>query len=450
MSASSLEAAVQRLNDRIAHSPEINSELFARLHAAQRAEGLLHGTRPIGSFLRPLVLPRSRYEAISRAAETIAVAMERLVEQALRDEALMADLGLTEREARLARIDPGYPTLCVSSRLDAFLSDAGFQFLEYNAESPAGIVDQLLLEKIFFDLPHIKEFREQSPHWLPRPHRRILEALIETYRAWGGDKEQPSIGIIDWAGVSTESEFRVLKSYFESEGYPTIIADPHELDYTEQVLTARGTTIDILYKRVIIHELLAKFDDTHPMLRAYCDGSMCMANSFRVKVAHKKASFAILSDPAYEHFFTAEQLAVIRNHIPWTRHLRKGLTTFELIERDMHDLVRRERQRMVIKPNDEYGGHGVVIGAETEAQAWEQVIEGALGGSYVVQERVPVKKEMMPTFTDHLEWREMLVDFDPFLFLNKVEGGIVRLSESSLCNVSSGGGVTSLVVLEDA
>ena len=52
-------------------------------------------------------------------------------------------------------------------------------------------------------------------------------------------------------------------------------------------------------------------------------------------------------------------------------------------------------------------------------------------------------------FTDHLEWPEMLIDFDPFLFLNEVEGGIVRLSESSLCNVSSGGGVTSLVVLED-
>ncbi|MBA3439212.1 MAG: hypothetical protein H0T92_05020 [Pyrinomonadaceae bacterium] len=449
MSASSLEAAVQRLNDRIAHDPEINPELFARLHAAQRAEGLLHDTRPIGSFLRPLVLPRSRYETIKRAAETIAVAMERLVEEALRDEALMVDLGLTEREAALARIDPGYPTLCVSSRLDAFLSDAGFQFLEYNAESPAGIVDQLLLEKIFFDLPHIREFLQQHSPWLPRPHQHLLRALVDTYRAWGGDKEQPCIGIIDWAGVSTESEFKVLKSYFESEGYPTLIADPHELDYTNHTLTARGSTIDILYKRVIIHELLAKFDDTHPMLRAYRDGSVCMANSFRVKVAHKKASFAILSDPRYEHFFTAEQLAVIRNHIPWTRHLRRGLTTYELIEHDMLDLVQRKRERLVIKPNDEYGGHGVVIGAETDPQEWWQIILGALKDSYVVQERVPVKKERMPMFTDHLEWPEMLIDFDPFLFLNKVEGGIVRLSESSLCNVSSGGGVTSLVVLED-
>lgn len=450
MSATSLEAAIQQLNDRIARDPGINPELFARLHEVQSVEGLLHGARPIGSFLRPFLLPRARYQTIVHAAETIAGAMERLVGEALRDETLMAELGLTEREASLARIDPGYPTLCVSSRLDAFLSDAGFQFLEYNAESPAGIVDQLLLEKIFFDLPHIEEFLRRHPHWLPRPHVQLLRALVDTYRAWGGEKEQPSIGIIDWAGVSTESEFRVLKSYFEAEGYPTVIADPHELDYADHVLAARGAPVDILYKRVIIHELLAEFDETHPLLRAYRDGRVCMANSFRVKVAHKKASFAILSDPRYEHLFTTEQLAVIRNHIPWTRRLVAGRTTFEQAEHDMAELVRRERERLVIKPNDEYGGHGVLIGAETDPWVWEQAIESSLGGAHVVQERVPVKKEMMPTFTDRLQWQEMLIDFDPFLFLNKVEGGIVRLSESSLCNVSSGGGVTSLVILEDA
>jgi hypothetical protein len=43
----------------------------------------------------------------------------------------------------------------------------------------------------------------------------------------------------------------------------------------------------------------------------------------------------------------------------------------------------------------------------------------------------------------------MLVDFDPFLFRNEMHGGLARLSSSLLCNVSSGGGVTALLVLED-
>jgi hypothetical protein len=42
----------------------------------------------------------------------------------------------------------------------------------------------------------------------------------------------------------------------------------------------------------------------------------------------------------------------------------------------------------------------------------------------------------------------MFIDFNPFLFRHEVAGGMVRLSASSLCNVSSGGGVTALLVLE--
>ena len=44
---------------------------------------------------------------------------------------------------------------------------------------------------------------------------------------------------------------------------------------------------------------------------------------------------------------------------------------------------------------------------------------------------------------------ELLIDFDPFLFRGKVEGGLVRLSSSSLVNVAQGGGETALIVLED-
>ena len=115
----------------------------------------------------------------------------------------------------------------------------------------------------------------------------------------------------------------------------------------------------------------------------------------------------------------------------------------------MIDLLKREREHLVIKPSDDYGGHGVILGWETERDDWEQAIKVALGAPYVVQKRAAVQKVSIPIFTDHVETSEMLVDFDPFLFLNKVEGGLVRLSSSSMSNVSAGGGQTALLVLED-
>jgi uncharacterized circularly permuted ATP-grasp superfamily protein len=450
MSSQTLSSAVEWLDDRIARDPNINPQLFAALFQSQRELGLVHDERPLCPFLRPHMLARSLYERVAHAAETLATAFESMAQAALSDPELLAELELTERERTMARFDPGYPHLCVTSRLDAYLDGEDFQFLEYNAESPAGVADQMQLERVLFRLPHMKEFLERHAHWSARPHRRLLRALLDTYRSWGGQLERPQIAIVDWEGVSTATEFEVLKEYFDAEGYATIIADPRALSYDDEALMAGDFRIDILYKRVVIHEFLEKYDETHPLARAYADHKVCMANSFRTKLAHKKAGFAILSDPAYEHLFTPEQLICIRRHIPWTRRVREGWTTYRDERREMTDVLVRERERLILKPNDDYGGHGIVIGWETDAEAWEEALRLALAAPFVVQERVAVEKVRVPMFTaDAIRTEEMFIDFDPFLFLNKVEGGLVRLSASSLCNVSSGGGETALLVLEN-
>jgi len=367
----------------------------------------------------------------------------------LRDDEIIAVLGVTEREMKMARIDPGYSRLCVSSRLDAYLSDSGFQFLEYNAETPAGVGDQMQLEKALFGLTHLKKLLAEHAHWRPAPHRRLLQSLLDAYREWGGEEDYPQIAIVDWKGVATESEFRVLQEYFDGEGYRTIIADPRELSYDSQHLKAGDFRIDIVYKRVVIHEFLERCDEDHPLVRAYADKRICMANSFRTKLAHKKASFAILSDPAYVDLFTSEEVEVLGRHIPWTRRVERCTTVFEEAKHDLIELIRRERERLVLKPNDDYGGHGVFIGWETSAEEWERAIELALQRPYVVQQRVPLKKIPIPTFSNRVRLEEMFVDFNPFLFHNEVEGALIRLSNSSLLNVTSGGGQTALLVLED-
>jgi hypothetical protein len=450
MSTQTLAAAVAWLEGRIAGDPNVNAELFARLADEQRARGLLHGERALCPFLRPLVAGRAQYDAVAGAAQVLAGAFERLTEAALADEELLAELDPTPREARMARIDPGYKFVCVTSRLDAYLNGDEFQFLEYNAENPAGVADQSQLERVLFALPHMREFLARYRHWLPRPHARLLAVLLEVYREWGGTVERPQIAIVDWEGVSTESEFRILQDYFNTEGYPTAIADPRALTFDGAHLYAGEFRVDILYKRVVIHEFLERCDESHPLARAYAERKVCMVNPFRAKLAHKKLGFAVLSDPLYAHLFTPPQLEAIRRHIPWTRRVRRGLTTFDGGEDELVEILKRERERLVLKPNDDYGGAGVVIGWETGAADWERAVEHALAASYVVQERAPVRKVLMQVWSEgRLGREELFVDFNPYLFRGEAEGALVRLSASSLCNVSSGGGETALVVLED-
>src|ERR1051325_6318349 len=278
------------LDERILKDPALVSSLFDELVVAQRELGLVFGDRPTCPFLRPHIIARSQYDEVAGAAGVVAEACEKLVDAALQDDGMLALLGMTERETEMARIDPGYSRLCVSSRLDAHVSDSGFQFLEYNAETPAGVGDQMQLEKVLFGLEHMKELLAAQSHWRPEPHRLLLKALLDSYREWGGQEERPQIAIVDWKGVATESEFQILKKYFAAEGYKTIIADPNELVYDRNRLRVRDFKIDIVYKRVVIHEFLERCDQAHPLVRAYADGRVCMANSFRTKLAHKKRS----------------------------------------------------------------------------------------------------------------------------------------------------------------
>jgi hypothetical protein len=107
--------------------------------------------------------------------------------------------------------------------------------------------------------------------------------------------------------------------------------------------------------------------------------------------------------------------------------------------------IRRERNNLVLKPSDEYGGSGVTLGWETDEGAWDAAIGRALSaknGVWIVQERIPVRREVFPYVPQigKLEFRDMLVDLAPYLFRGKLCGFLTRLSATGLANVTSGGG----------
>ncbi len=446
---SPLQNLVGELDRELLDEHRFDSVLFDQLTEIQRNSGILHGDRPISPFLRPYFLEASRYQAIKQAARSLSQAFEAVTAAALGNDDILTELGMSEKEVRWARLEPGYDGVSVNSRLDTFLSADSFAFLEYNAENPAGIGDQSSLERLFGHVPAVRKFLSENEHHYPRPQSRLLEVLDQTYRDFGGKMAKPNIAIVDWAGVSTGPEFEILKEYFEAAGYATEICDPHELEYDGRALSASGFEIDIFFKRVIIHEFLDRFDEQHAVFRACSDGAVCMANSFRSKIPHKKSCFAILTDELYRSLFDADQLKAIRMHVPWTRTVRPGESTYLGENVDLLEFIRKERHRFVLKPNDEYGGAGIHFGWESSESEWDDAINAALAAPYVVQERVAVEKTDIPVFKDgEARIESLTVDFDPFLFKGHVEGGMVRLAPGSLVNITSGGGETALAILE--
>jgi len=420
---------------------------------AMRARKLTFGQRVHCPFLRPFFLSAHDEFRIQSAAQTIATLGERVIQAALGNDDLYEQLGVTEAEDALMDIDPGYTMASTASRLDAFLLPDSLHFAEYNAESPAGIGYTHRLAELFDSTEVMQRFRASHTVRFHKVIDGLLQALLASYRDWGGSARPPTVAIVDWREVPTWTEFEVLRDAFVAAGIPTLVCDPRELVFSGGTLTAQGARIDLVYRRVLVNDILAKPLECRALVDACAARAVCMANSFRCKLAHKKAFFAVLTDPEHEHLFSPAELAVIRSHVPWTRVLDDAEVVKDDWTGDLLELARAWREHLVLKPNDEYGGKGVHLGWEMTEGDWVAQLETALEdpyGTWIVQERIPTRREIFPQFDAQglVTMNDVLVDLAPYLFRGRMGGYLTRLSSSGLANVTSGGGQVPAFVVE--
>ena len=421
--------------------PQLPEDLFKKMRRAR----LTFGERVHCPFLRPFFLSPEDEARVRTVAETIAELGERVASAALDDKHLFAQLHLRPDEERLARIHAGYGPASTASRLDAFLLPDSLKFAEYNGESPAGAGYAETLAEIFRELPMMGAFtKKYAVHSYPLS-AKLLDALLTTYMDWGGASKRPQVAIVDWEDVPTWSEFEILQERFERMGVPTLIADPRQLEWDGKSLVAQEKKIDLVYRRVLINDIVARPAECAALVNAYAANAICVANNFRCKIPHVKAFFAVLTDEQNGALFSYDERELIKRHIPWTRIVADQKTAHYGRPIELLSFLRKERQNLVLKPSDEYGGAGVTLGWQTDEDNWDAAIERALtakNGVWIAQERIPVRRELFPYIADvgKVDYREMLVDFAPYLFRGKLCGFLTRLSATGLANVTSGGG----------
>ncbi|MDQ2937238.1 MAG: hypothetical protein M3R67_06995 [Acidobacteriota bacterium] len=415
---------------------------------------LIFGGRRLSPYLRPHFVTEEDFARISRICETVWSAIQKVKDAAIGDGSIIDDLGLTPIERELITIDPGYRAVSPTARLDSFLTDKAYSFVELNGESPAGIAYVDAAYDIFSKLPVMKKFAEV---YNVRPlygRGFMLKVLLDSYEEFLGRKPDsvPQIAIVDLAGRPTQSEFELFKEFFEQEGYPSIICSPEQLEFDNDRLRVGDFQIDIVYKRLLVNEYLPIMNEYPALVDAYRAGVICMVNSFRSKLIHKKALFAVLTDRRRADLFSPEEQEAISKHVPWTRLVRAGKSDYLGKQIDLLEYIKANREKLVLKPNDDYGGHGITIGWNADEVKWDEALREALqNGDYIAQERVPTARETFPALRDDgtIEFAEQLVDLDPLLFNGKVGSAFTRLSFTELANVSSGGGMVPTFIISE-
>jgi hypothetical protein len=423
------------------------AELETELEAWLAEHDVVFDGHTIPFVLMPHFVSPGQVHRVRRAVETLCAVLNRFCDAYPEDERLQEELALPDLEDSLVRVSPGYPSPLRICRLDAFLTGYQVRFLEFNADSPAGIgYTDVLYDGLrrAISLPRVDaDFDTAYAPMLPL----LIETLLDAYRSMreaGAElPERPRLALVDLAGSPSIPEFRITCAAARAAGLEAIHATVDELDYDGSVLRAGGEPVHLIYRRALIDDL-----PECDLTAAYRDGRVCLVNPPRARVANNKKLLALLDDPRFSHLVEPGEPEVIAATVPWTRIVRPGRVSYGQWTVDLLDFISHNRQRLVLKPASEYGGHDVSLGMETDQADWDRIVaEHGDQGDFIVQEYVPVPEEMFPTVEDgHVQMRLKRFNINPFGIGGRYAGMITRISDRAVINVSAGGGLLPSVV----
>ncbi|HEV3376062.1 MAG TPA: glutathionylspermidine synthase family protein [Thermoleophilaceae bacterium] len=397
--------------------------------------------------LMPHFVSPGQLRRVKHAVACLSSVLDRFCDAYADDERLREELAVPPREDALIRLDPGYRRPLRICRLDAFLQGYDVKFLEFNADSPAGIgYTDVLHEGLAqaIDLPRVKaEFETAYTPMLPMLVGTLLDAYGQLRAERPDLPERPRLALVDTEDSPSVPEFRIICAAARESGLEAIHGTLGELEYDGSLLRLGGEPVHLVYRRALLEDC-----PEGDLVAAARDRSAAIVNPFRARVANNKKLFALLQDPRFAHLVEERERRVIDETIPWTRILKEGRASYGEWVVDLLPFVSDNRERLVLKPASDYGGHGVSLGMETEQAVWDRLIEDHVEeGDFVVQEYVPVPEEMFPTVEDgHVQMRLKRFNINPFGIGGRYAGMITRISDQAVINVSAGGGLLPSVV----
>jgi hypothetical protein len=406
---------------------------------------VVYAGRTIPFVLMPHFVSPGQLRRVRHAVSSLLHALDAFCDAYVTDGPLAEELALPADEDSLVRIDPGFPRPTRICRLDAFLQGYEVRFLEFNADSPAGIgytdvLHEGLAEAI--RLPRVEgEFDTAYTPMLPE----LLATLTDAWRHLRPSDlpETPTIALVDAEDSPSVPEFRIVCEAARRAGLEAFHAPLGEVSYDGSRLHVGGQPVEVVYRRALLEDV-----DGDDLGAAARDRRAAVVNPFRARVANNKKLLALMDDPRWAHLLSPAERETIRATIPWTRILRPGRVTYGEWVVDLLDFASDNRERLVLKPASDYGGRAVALGMETSQGAWDEIIETqAEAGDWIVQEYVPVPEEMFPTVENgHVQMRLKRFNINPFGIGGRYAGSITRISDRAVINVSAGGGLLPSVV----
>lgn len=317
------------------------------------------------------------------------------------------------------------------ARGDFIAGEAGFQCLEVNLSSNVGGWQTSIWDQLYRSTPPVAGFLKDSGLRVSTTETMaaLFEHLIEQAAA---------------AGLGAGSELNVLFAI-----PPSKLGDLRFRDLVNQIYgrlldQLRGWRGEVLVSRYEdlqarddkiyfsgrrIHVMVEHYGSIVPrdVFYSFLAGNLLLVNGPVSRILDDRRNLALLSQYQDSDFFDAEESALVRSHVPWTRNVSREHGDYRGERVYLPDLLLACRERLVLKHVVSSCGEKVLFGAAMSQQAWEAAVAGAMAeeGQWIVQELVEFQPYWSQTGLSECAPHDLVWGF--FVFGDRYGGGFLRV-----------------------
>jgi len=443
------EQAIVSWNKLLTHVSD-EDELLDWFKQTQESHGLRVGGSYVCTVLRPYFLTRIQLARLSRVSRIVFSAHKKALSAVLNDSELRAKRfrQFDQWVGRVCSFEADIPIHTTALRFDSTFLGGDVRILELNADMPQGVGLNDTLQNVFLGFPGIERFQKEFPFDPLKMQPHFMEALLKEWNGSGG-RGTPRFCFVTWRDDPVRwNDMSLNQQYFAAQGFEVIVADVRELEFDGNNLFFKDKRIDIVFRVVGTAESLSRRDEVKALIEADNAGAVLMVNSYRGELLGHKALFAVLSDPGIELGLNSGEKQVVQHNLPWTRLVYEHQTTNPDNKRvDLVSWAAMHKDELVLKPSHDFGGHGVTLGWRSSSSEWEKTLQSALDSEFIIQQRVPLCRELYPTLEPGIPESPFFEDIDPYILGGRFAGILARLSRTEITNVHGGASVGCPFVL---
>lgn len=429
---SCLNEAISRYHDLITSGPYQDLAWADNLQERMREHRLTESGRLVSPLLRPYFISKDQHVALTQSAVRMWSVLNQIEQIVINTPALLHRVHLLPVERMLASTEPGYPWFSVTLLIRSHVNNGSLRVSSVSAGTPAGVAFGDSLSHLFLDVPILHDLRRQGFHVTKSGESHPLcDSISSAWKQFGG-KNVPSVALVELRTATGEShESSLLAEILEQNGLETRVVSPEDLEYRNGRLCAGSFEIDVVYRRISTQNLLARHDLSHPLLTAYRQHAVCVINSFRSDMTHRRAFFDLLSDDSVTQILSNSDRKFLKDAVPWTRYMIAAKTIHGGKPVDLPTFVLENRERLVLMPNDDASEAQTYVGANLTQAAWEHAVRLALSMSYVVQERVEATRQIFPVYQyGDVQMKELDGVVNPHAYVENTDGASAVLSSA--------------------